>query len=225
MTQVKELKKGSFEMSGNKKGTGTTKNTKTGAKLTSIRGGKGGGDTTDQPRIGSRTRTAPDADNFGNTASTAPTGTNVVDFTSVRAQRSLDNRRTFERFFMQHIVDAYCELAGGREMVPLELVEVSETGCSYRIPSEKTSVLPRDTTGAILPIQMRLYFSKDSYLRIGMFVVNQARDIAHHGNSTRFGCRVDETFASSEAYRGFVRFMEQFSNHAARDAKHFGSGA
>jgi hypothetical protein len=198
------------------------KNTKSGG-LTSIPGGKSGstpsgtGGNKNGNRRGGGGGNGRDGGNDGN----KPTSNgNVVDFTSVRAQRSMDNRRTFERFFMQHLVDVYCEINGAKEMLPVEMVEISESGCSFRVRAEKVELLPRDTTGAILPLQIRLYFSKDSYLRIGMSVVNSTRDIAANGQTTRFGCRVDETFASTEAYRQFARFMQLFANHAARDTKH-----
>jgi hypothetical protein len=143
----------------------------------------------------------------------------VIDFAQVRAQRNLDNRRNFERHFLQHIVDVYCETGKEGEMVPVEIVEVSESGCSFRISTESSKLLPRDTTGTLLPLPLRLYMSRDSYMRIGLFVINSTRDIAGGIQSIRFGCRVDNTFASSEAYRQFVRFMEQFARHAQRDSK------
>lgn len=196
------------------------KNSKSGG-LTSIPGGKSGNSPTSTSgnKNGIR-RGGGNGRDGGDGSDGTTTNGNIVDFISVRAQRSMDNRRTFERFFMQHLVDVYCEINGSKEMLPVEMVEVSETGCSFRVRAEKTEILPRDTTGKILPIQLRLYFSKDSYLRIGMTVVNATRDIAASGRTMRFGCRVDETFASTEAYRQFARFMQLFANHAARDTKH-----
>jgi hypothetical protein len=213
----------------------TTKST---GKFTSIQGGKGTGasgssTTTSSSGPGSGKRggggsgkgggpTGRDFDSIGNTIQGAAPNGNVVDFTSARAQRNLDNRRVFERFFMQHMVDVYCEI-NGREMIPVEMVEISESGCSFRVPADKTEVLPRDTTGAIQPLNIRLYFSKDSYLRIGMSVVNSTRDIAHKGQAMRYGCRIDESYASTDAYRQFARFMAQFVAHAARDTKNVSS--
>ena len=185
------------------------KNTKSGG-LKSIKGGKGGHHGEDP--------TVPN----GNTIEAGPTvlgPSKVIDFASVRAQRNLDNRRNFERFVLRHMIDVYCEIDGGAQQLPLEIVEVSESGCSFRLPTDQGKVLPRDTMGEIVPLQFRFYFSRDSYLRVGLFVVNSTRDIGNGGSAIRFGCKIDESFASAEAYRQFVRFMEQFAKHALSDSK------
>jgi hypothetical protein len=217
------------------------KNTRNGG-LKSIRGGKGGGGygisngngahgnghDPDETAAASGGRNGAggghedhgdEDESFPNGNRVAPGPEKVIDLGSRRAQRNLDNRRAFERFFLDHLVEVVCEFDNGKEQVPLEVLEVSETGCSFRLPVEKSQLLPRDTTGAIVPIQLRLYFSRDSYLRVGFHVINATRDIGGGRNSLRFGCRVDETFASAEAYRQFVRFMEQFVRHAVRDTK------
>jgi hypothetical protein len=149
-----------------------------------------------------------------------PTGPvdNVVDFTTARSQRNQDNRRAVERFFLGRMVDVICEI-GGKAEFPLELVEVSETGCSFRITNEKRHLLPYDTAGKPLPLNTRFYFSSDSYLKVGLNIVNVTADIADGHQSVRVGCQVDPAFASSEAYRQFVRFMDEFAQHCSRDTK------
>lgn len=148
---------------------------------------------------------------------TTPTD-NVVDFSTVKAQRNQENRRAVERFFLGRMVDVICEV-GGKAEFPLELVEVSETGCSFRLTQEKGKSLPRDAKGEITPLNTRFYFSGDSYLKVGLNVVNVTPDIAGGGHTIRLGCAVDPAFASSEAYRQFVRFMEIFATHCSRDTK------
>jgi hypothetical protein len=142
----------------------------------------------------------------------------VIDLTQVRAQRNLDNRRTVERYFLHHMIDAVCEFDAGTQ-VPIEIVEVSEAGCSFRIPTSKSATLPRDAQGALRPIRAKFYFSRDSYLLVGLEVINSTPDIAGGGHTIRFGCKIDETFASTDAYRQFVRFLEAFCAAASRDTK------
>lgn len=201
------------------------KTTKSG-RLTSIKGGKGGGgngiSNGHGGNYGNGDGNSNDHANGNTSEREAPTAfgpSKVIDFTSARAQRNLDNRRAVERFFLQHMIDVYCEIDGGQKQLPIEIVEVSETGCSFRLTVDKGTALPRDTTGALIPILARFYFSRDSYLRIGFSVINVTQEIGSQGKSMRYGCRVDETFASAEAYRQFARFMEQFARHAMRDAK------
>ena len=192
------------------------KNTTSG-KLTSIKGGKGSGSSHD----GDGDSGLPNGNTTdGGAHVTGPH--KVIDFTSARAQRNLDNRRNFERFFLQHIIDVYCEVDGGQKL-PIEIVEVSESGCSFRISTDKSKSLPRDTTGEFIPLHVRFYFSRESYLRVGLFVINSTREVGSGSQSVRFGCKIDETFASAEAYRHFVRFMEQLAKNALRDTKQVSS--
>jgi hypothetical protein len=206
------------------------KNTKSGGGLTPINGGKGrssngsGGNNGSNGHHGTTTPTTTTTPTNRDGDTTTPGATaggnsKVIDLSTIRAQRNNDNRRTVERFFLQHMIDAYCEVGGGHQQLPIEIVEVSENGCSFRISPDKAKTLPRDGKGAIAPIAARLYFSRDSYLRIGLHVVNSTPEITSGGNTLRFGCRVDEAFASTEAYRQFVLFMEQFAKHCSRDSK------
>jgi hypothetical protein len=138
---------------------------------------------------------------------------NVIDFTAIRAKRSQDNRRTVERYFLHHMVDAIVELEEGKEL-SLEIVEASESGCSFRLAANKIKLLPQGQ------IRTRFYFSRESYLLIGLDIVNSTPEIGTGVPATRFGCKVDSTFASTDAYIQFVRFVEAFSAAASRDSQH-----
>ena len=170
--------------------------------LTSIPGGKSGGDR--------------------GFATDGPASKQVIDLGTVRAQRNLDNRRSVERYFLNHMIDAFCEVEGNQPL-SVEIVDVSENGCSFRINAEKGKTLPRDASGAYAPIRAKFYFSSDSYLLIGLNVANVSPEIGGGGQNVRVGCQVDETFASSGAFRQFVRFIEAFSEACSRDTKHASS--
>jgi hypothetical protein len=153
---------------------------------------------------------------------TAPPGSSkVIDLTSIRAKRNQESRRGVERFFMQTMIDAYCELEDDKVQLPIEIVEVSESGCSFRVSSEKSQALPKGKDGGYLPLPVRLYFSRDSFLRVNFDVINVTTDIAGGGQKLRFGCRLDTAFASSEVYCQFVRFVQTFAQHCGRDTKQF----
>jgi hypothetical protein len=175
-----------------------TKKTKGSGNLTSISGGRNGGDNTLTPQENNQ----------------------VIDFAAVRAKKNLESRRSVERFFLQNMVDAYCELDGGKHLLPLDMVEVSENGCSFRLSADKREELPMGTNGNPATLSVRLYFSRDSFLRVGFQMMNVNPEIGTGGTpKLRFGCKLDEAFASSDAYRQFAKFMESFTNHASRETK------
>ena len=142
----------------------------------------------------------------------------ILDFTAAKEHRTEENRRSVERYFMQHLVDVFCEI-DGKEPLPIELVEISESGCSFRLVTEKVKILPKNSKGEFLPITTRVYFSKQSYLKVGFNIISSTADIGGGVQMTRFGCKVDEAFASSAVYSQFARFMESFAAHCCRDTK------
>lgn len=187
--------------------------------LKSIRGGKNGNIGGGAGGNGGGPTDTIDG-NSAQSSATRESPSKVIDFEAARAQRSNETRRSRERFFLSHMIEVYCEIEGGQKPFAIEVVEVSEDGCSFRLPIDQAKNLPRDaSTVGIAPIQTRIYFSRDSYLRVGFEIVNSARDITARGSAIRYGCRLDGNYASAEAYRQFVRFMEQFAKHATSDDK------
>lgn len=142
----------------------------------------------------------------------------VIDLTTVRAQRSKDTQRNVERYFLHHMIDAFCEIEGEKPF-SVEIIEASETGCSFRVHTETSKRFPRDASGALAPIRAKFYFSRDSYLLVGLNMVYITPEIGTGGQNVRIGCQLDEAFASTNAFRQFVRFIEAFSQTCMRDGK------
>ncbi|MBC7692202.1 MAG: hypothetical protein H7222_10565 [Methylotenera sp.] len=136
----------------------------------------------------------------------------VVDFTEARAVKMDEKRRKTERIFFKHLLGVYC-VTGNTQMRPIELVEVSEDGCSFQIPFDGKTPWPAEHT----EIPIRLYFSQDTYIPVHIKVQNSRDCIDEGSRYTRFGCAVDETFASYPAYQQFVRFLKSYSEHAHKD--------
>src|SRR5690606_25197086 len=57
----------------------------------------------------------------------------VVDFKRIRSERLNEKRRKAERIFFNYLIGVY-GIAEEDRLHPLELIEVSETGCSFQIP-------------------------------------------------------------------------------------------
>jgi hypothetical protein len=142
------------------------------------------------------------------------TGSSVIDFSEVRAQKMDEKRRKTERVFFKNLLSVYC-VTGHSEMRAIEMVEVSEEGCSFQVPYDAKNPWP-STLNEDLPI--RFYFSQDTYILVRMKIMN-ARPCIDHGNRyVRYGCAVDKTLKSYPAYQQFVRFMKEYSEHAHKDS-------
>jgi len=139
--------------------------------------------------------------------------TQVVDFAEVRAQRLEEKRRKTERIFFKSLLSVY-SLVGDSKLLPIDIIEVSETGLSFQIPHDPENRWPKDTAEEI---PLRLYFSQDTYLEIRAKIVNSRPCIEANNRYVRFGCSVDVEASSYPAYQGFVKFMKAYSEHARKD--------
>jgi hypothetical protein len=137
----------------------------------------------------------------------------VVDFTRVRAQKLEEKRRTTERIFFKQLLSVY-SVIGHSSMFPIELIDLSEDGCSFQIPYDPNNPWPKDAT-ADLPL--RIYFSQDTYLEVRARIQNSRPSIENNRRYVRYGCSVDKSTQSYAAYQQFVRFLKTYSEHAHKD--------
>jgi hypothetical protein len=136
----------------------------------------------------------------------------VVDFNQARAQKMDEKRRKTERIFFEKLLGVYCA-TGHDKMRPIEIVEVSEEGCSFQVPFDAKNPWPNDEKE--LPI--RFYFSQDTYILVHCKIQNSRSTIDKGERYVRFGCQVDQGVSSYPAYQQFVRFLRMYSEHAHKD--------
>jgi len=136
----------------------------------------------------------------------------VVNFDEIRAQKIDEKRRKNERIFFKHLLGVY-SVVGNDKMRPIELLDVSEDGCSFQVPFDASSPWPATTDE--LPI--RLYFSQDTYLPIHVKIENSKQAIDHGTRYVRYGCSVEKSLTSYPAYQQFVKFLKLYSVHAHND--------
>jgi len=136
----------------------------------------------------------------------------IIDLTEVRAQKLEEKRRITERILFKHLLSVY-SVVGDTTMCPIELIDVSEEGCSFQIPFNADKVWPADLT----EIPLRLYFSQETFLEVQVQIQNSRPSIENGARYTRFGCAVDKSRSSYAAYVQFVRFLKTYSEFSQRD--------
>lgn len=137
----------------------------------------------------------------------------VVDFIETRARRLEEKRRKTERIFFKQIMGIYC-VVGDHELFPIDIVDMSEEGCSFQIEfNPYSSPWPEETK----EIPLRLYFTQDTYLPLHLQIQNSRHYIENGKRYIRFGCKVDQSVSSYSAYQQFVRFLTFYSEHAHQD--------
>ncbi|MEK6578440.1 MAG: PilZ domain-containing protein [Bdellovibrionota bacterium] len=140
------------------------------------------------------------------------TKNHVVDFNEARAQKLEEKRRKTERIFFKHLLSVY-SVADHSKLMPIELVDVSEEGCSFQVPFNAEHPWPKDNSD----IPLRLYFSQDTYMEVRAKIQNSRPSIEEGARFVRFGCSIDKTISSYPVYLQFVRFLKLYSEHAHKD--------
>ena len=136
----------------------------------------------------------------------------LIDFSQIREKAMGEKRRQAERVFFQRVLGVYC-VTGKSSLRGIELQDVSEEGLSFRVPFDTKNPWPRESGD----LPLRMYFSEDTYLEIRISIEN-TRDLIEDGvRYVRYGCSVDRSLASYEAYRQFVGFLKLYSEQARRD--------
>jgi len=136
----------------------------------------------------------------------------LVDFSAVRTQKLEEKRRKTERIFFRNLLGVYT-LTGETKMRQIELVDISEEGCSFQVPFSVDTPWPTQSND--LPI--RMYFSPDTYLELRVKIVNSRPYIENGDRYVRYGCLIDQSLGSYECYQQFVKFMHLYSNCSHRD--------
>ena len=136
----------------------------------------------------------------------------VVDFTEVRAQRMEEKRRKTERTFMTHFLGVY-GVTGTKSMHQIELVDISEGGLGFQVPFNPDKPFP--TNDGEMPI--RLYFSQDSFLEVYCKIENSRPAVQNGTRYVKYGCSVDPTSTTFEAYQAFVKFLKAYAEVSQKD--------
>lgn len=137
----------------------------------------------------------------------------VIDLNEVRTQRLEDKRRKTERVFMNQFLGVYC-MTGSNSMHQIEVVDVSDEGLGFQVPADTGK--PNPITDKDFPI--RLYFNQESFLQVHVTVQNTRPARGENGTRyTRYGCAVDPTTSTYEAYQAFVKFLKVYGAVAQKD--------
>lgn len=137
----------------------------------------------------------------------------VISFNKVREAKIEEKRRKYERVLFKNILGVYC-VAEGQGLKAVELVNVSQEGLSFQLPHQSKN-LENLKVGAELTF--RFYFSQETYIPVHVKIQHE-KDCLENGNKYfRFGCAVDQSSKSYEAYKLFVMFLSKYAETANQD--------
>lgn len=137
----------------------------------------------------------------------------VINFNKAREAKIEEKRRKYERVVFKHILGAYC-VSEGQGLKAIELVDLSEEGLSFQLPSQSKNLEGMETGNEMM---FRLYFSQDTFIPVQIKVQNKRACIENGETYMRFGCVVDQSLQSYETYKTFVKFLEKYAESCQQD--------
>lgn len=136
----------------------------------------------------------------------------IIDFRKVREEKLDEKRRQTERIFFKQLLGIYA-VSSNDGLNSIEFLDISEDGCSFRVPFDANNPWPKDHDH----VPLRIYFSQDTYLPIHVKIMNASPQIEDGIKYMRYGCKIDRETQSYEAYKRFAQFLSAYSQQAHRD--------
>ena len=131
----------------------------------------------------------------------------IIDIQQVRERRAQEKKRRAERVFFRNILNVFSK-DDSEAFIPIDLIEVSEQGCSFQVPAQLASSWPERSE----EIPICFYFSTDSYFEIRVKIANASHSIDGKKKMVRFGCLVDLSQPSYPVFLHFVRFLKVYAD-------------
>lgn len=139
----------------------------------------------------------------------------VLDFRGKREQSIEEKRRSFERILFQNFLGAYAVIDKAGTIYPVTLVDISYDGCLFQVPwnPQRDKKFELETE-----INMRMYFTKDSYVLAILSIKYGKEYVDQHGDTyMQYGCEFDKSYPSFEALSHFIDFLYKFAEHSTVD--------
>lgn len=137
----------------------------------------------------------------------------VISFTQARKDKIEERRRKYERVLFKHILGVYC-VAEGEGLKAVELIDVSTEGLSFQLPVHSKHLSAFALGQDLL---FRFYFSPDTFIPLGLKIQNERHCIENGEKYMRFGCTIDTSSQSYEAYKLFVMFLATYAETSHQD--------
>jgi hypothetical protein len=137
----------------------------------------------------------------------------VINFNKAREAKIEERRRRYERVLFKQLLGVYC-VSEGEGLKAVELVDVSEDGLSFQLPIHSKNI---DAVNMNTEFTFRFYFSQDTFIPMTVKVQNKRSCVENGQKFYRFGCTVDQTSQSYEAYKIFVMFLAKYAETSHQD--------
>ncbi len=139
----------------------------------------------------------------------------IINFDLRRKESIAKKKRQFERIFFDEIIGCYSVIEEGSKIFPIDIVDISESGCKISIPENAAGVKNFEIDSEI---SLRLYFTKKSFVTLVAKVRRSEVDLNKDGKKTlEIGAEFDQSLPGHEVLRSFVQFISSFAEYSKVD--------
>ena len=134
----------------------------------------------------------------------------LIEFSKAQDAKQADMRRAYERVLFDKVLGCYTvvEKLG---LKPIEINDISKSGLSFTLASHDGIYSVKEE------VDMRLYFSNDTYLQAKMQVIRVKKIKKTFHTEWEYGCQFDNQLKSYKAIEKFVDFIQTYSQFAKKD--------
>jgi len=134
----------------------------------------------------------------------------VIDLNKKRQESIEAKTRQFERIFFQELIGCYSAVEGGDKILPIEVLDISETGCLIEIPKSSGGLQYFELNSII---SVRLYFTKKSFINLDSKVMrSEDKDNHYH-----FGVKFEQNSRDYDVFKTFIEFISKFAQKSQVD--------
>ncbi len=137
----------------------------------------------------------------------------VLNFDGARKNEIEKRKRSYERVLFRDFLGVYAK-AEQEDLHAIEMIDISAGDMSFRVSQNSKMKWDKDDN-----INLRLYFSPDSYLPVSIKIVQAINSIEYGRAVRRYGAVIDKGTKSYKALFYFVKFISKFAEHGHKDSE------
>ncbi len=139
----------------------------------------------------------------------------IIDFNARREANIANKKRQFERIFFQEVIGCYSVIEEGNQIFPIEIVDISESGCKIQVPENAAGEKNFEIDSEI---SIRMYFTKKSFITLVAKI--KRSDITTDKSGKQFlemGAEFDQSLPGHNVLKSFVQFVSSFAEYSNVD--------
>ena len=139
----------------------------------------------------------------------------IVDLGKKRKENLEAKTRQVERIFFRELIGCYSSIENGDKIFPVEILDISETGCLIEIPQSSGGLKHFELHSIV---NLRLYFTPKSFIDLDARIVRSEEELNSKDVKVyKFGAQFKQYSKNYDVFKTFIDFLKKFAEHSNVD--------